>query len=111
MKITTIRLLQEANKSFIVHHERSPFVPWHHHPEYEIVLIFKGKGRRIVGDHVDRYEENDLIFLGPYVPHQWICDSEKADNIDSFQEESICIQFVHDFLGDKFFEIPENAAD
>ena len=110
MKIATIRLLQEANKSFIIHHEKSPFVLWHHHPEYEFVLILNGKGRRIVGDHIDRFEENDLIFLGPFVPHQWICDNDKSENIDSFHEESICIQFVHDFLGDKFFEIPENAA-
>ena len=106
MKIAKIRLLQEPCKSFIVHHEKSPFSPWHHHPEYELVLILKGKGRRMVGDHVDRFEENDLIFTGPYLPHQWICD----ENSDSSQNEAFVIQFVHDFIGEKFFEAPENAT-
>lgn len=109
MKIATIRLLQEPNKSFIVHNERSPFAPWHHHPEYELVLIIKGRGRRMVGDHVDRFEENDLIFTGPYLPHQWICDSENSEIPESLQNEAFVIQFVHDFLGDKFFEIPEHT--
>jgi AraC-like DNA-binding protein len=107
MKIAKIRLIQEANKSFIVHNERSPFAPWHHHPEYELVLILKGKGKRMVGDHIDRFEENDLIFTGSFLPHQWICDNE---NLESLQNEAFVIQFVQDFLGDKFFELPENTA-
>lgn len=110
MKIAKIRLLQEPNKSFIVYNERSPFAPWHHHPEYELVLILKGKGRRMVGDHVDRFEENDLIFTGPYLPHQWICDNENSGNTESLQNEAFVIQFVHNFLGDIFFEIPENTS-
>jgi len=110
MKIAKIRLLQESNKSFIVHNERSPFAPWHHHPEYELVLILRGKGRRMVGDHVDRFEENDLIFSGPFLPHQWICDNENSDNQGELPNEAVCIQFVHDFLGDKFFEAPENIS-
>ncbi len=110
MKIAKIRLLQQPNKSFIVHNERSPFAPWHHHPEYELVLILKGKGRRMVGDHVDRFEENDLVFIGPFLPHQWICDNENSENIENLQNEAFVIQFVYDFLGDKFFELPENTS-
>lgn len=110
MKIAKIRLLQESNKSFIVHNERSPFSPWHHHPEYELVLILKGKGKRMVGDHVDRFEENDLIFTGPFLPHQWICDNENSENNEGLRNEAFVIQFVHDFLGDKLFEAPENTS-
>lgn len=110
MKIANIRLLKEPNKSFIVHVERSPFAPLHQHPEYELVLIVKGKGRRMVGDHIDRFEENDLIFTGPFLPHQWICDNENSEDPESLKNEAFVIQFVHDFLGDKFFEIPENAT-
>ena len=109
MKIAKIRLLQQPNKSFIVHNERSPFAPWHHHPEYELVLILRGKGRRMVGDNVDRFEENDLVFTGPFLPHQWICDNENSENIENLQNEAFVIQFVLGFLGDKFFELPENT--
>ncbi|MCE5347668.1 MAG: AraC family transcriptional regulator [Bacteroidales bacterium] len=110
MKIAKIRLLQDPNKSFIVHNEKSPFAPWHHHPEYELVLILKGRGQRLVGDHIDRFEEKDLIFIGPYLPHQWICDNENSENKDSPNNEAFVIQFVHNALGDKFFEIPENVS-
>jgi gentisate 1,2-dioxygenase len=110
MKIAKIRLLQESNKSFIVHNERSPFAPWHHHPEYELVLILRGRGRRMVGDHVDRFEENDLIFTGPFLPHQWICDNEIGNEHGNLSDEAFVIQFVHDFLGEKFFEAPENIS-
>jgi AraC-like DNA-binding protein len=110
MKIAKIRLLQESNKSFIVHNERSPFAPWHHHPEYELVLILRGRGRRMVGDHVDRFEENDLIFTGPFLPHQWICDNEIGNEQGNLSDEAFVIQFVHDFLGEKFFEVPENIS-
>lgn len=110
MKIAKIRLLQESNKSFIVHNERSPFAPWHHHPEYELVLILRGKGRRMVGDHVDRFEENDLIFTGPFLPHQWICDNENCNGQSRMPDEAFVIQFVHDFLGEKFIEAPENIV-
>ncbi|MBV6655767.1 MAG: AraC family ligand binding domain-containing protein, partial [Mameliella sp.] len=34
---------------------------WHFHPEYEIVYISKGKGKRHIGDHISYYEDGDLI--------------------------------------------------
>lgn len=110
MKVSKIRLLQEPNKSFIVYKETKPFSKWHHHPEYELVLITKGKGRRMVGDHFDRFEENDLVLMGPYTPHEWMCDTEYFEPNGGFLGEGIVIQFLPDFLGDKFFEIPENLT-
>jgi len=76
MKVSNVRLLQDPNESFIVLRERNPFSKWHHHPEYELVLVVKGRGRRMVGDHVDRFQENDLVLIGPYHPHLWMCDNE-----------------------------------
>ena len=110
MKVSKIRLRQEPYKSFIVHYEKDPFTPWHHHPEYELVLIVKGKGRRMVGDHVARFSKNDLIFIGPYLPHQWMCDCDEDDQTIGPCDEAFVIQFAYDFLGGKFFEIPENRS-
>lgn len=109
MKIAKIRLPQETDKSFIFHHEKYPFAPWHHHPEFELVLSFKGKGKRMVGDNVDRFEENTVVFTGPFLPHQWICDVDPNDP-GIHTEEAYVIQFVYDFLGEGFFEIPENVS-
>ena len=110
MKIAQLRLQQETNKSFIVHHEVSPFAPWHHHPEYELVLQMKGRGKRMVGDNVDRFVEHDLIFIGPYLPHQWVPDQYYPGNPENYQERAFVIQFLHDFLGERFFDLPENVT-
>ena len=84
MKIANLRLNQQSDNSFIVHHEKYPFAPWHHHPEYELVFILKGKGKRMVGDNVDRFKENDLIFTGPFLPHQWLCDVYSPGHPDNY---------------------------
>ena len=109
MKVSKVRLLQDPNESFIVLRERNPFSRWHNHPEYELVLIVKGRGRRMVGDHVDRFVENDLVLVGPYTPHVWMCDAEYFETDGHFLGEGIVIQFLPEFLGDKFFDLPENV--
>ena len=110
MKVSTIRLHKELGHSFIVHVEKDPFTPWHHHPEYEIVLIINGKGRRLIGDHVARFEKDDLIVIGPYLPHQWICDDDNNVESGDTHNEAFVIQFTDDFIGTKFFEIPETTG-
>jgi AraC-like DNA-binding protein len=108
MKLENLRLSKEPDKSFIIHHEIKSFSHWHHHPEYELVLILKGKGKRMIGDNIDRFKPNDLVLVGSYLPHAWLCDREYNEHPDGFKGEAIVIQFLHDFLGSQFFEIPEN---
>ncbi len=108
MKVAKVRLFQEPHKSFIYYRENNPFTLWHHHPEYELCLITKGRGKRMVGDNIDRFENNDLVFIGSYTPHECLCDPEYFSPT-GFQGEGIVIQFVYDFLGDKFFQVSENS--
>jgi AraC-like ligand binding domain len=108
MKLESTRLIQDPDKSFIVHYETMSFARWHHHPEYELVLILDGRGKRMIGDHIDRFEPKDLVLLGSYLPHEYFCDREYTDHPDGFQGKAIVYQFFKDFLGPRFFEIPEN---
>ncbi len=108
MKAIEINLMKDTNQSFIFYHEKNPFSRWHYHPEFELVLIHKGSGKRMVGDHIDHFEDGDLVFLGSNLPHEWLCDEKYFDKENGFQGEGIVIQFLEDFLGDKFFSIPEN---
>lgn len=110
MKIENIRLIKDPDTSFIVYHDKNEFAPWHQHPEYELVLILKGKGKRMIGDHIDSFEENDLILLGPYTPHEWLIEQSKRDESDRLIGECIVIQFLPEFLGPQFLDIPENIA-
>lgn len=110
MKISKISLLKEPDKSFILYKENKPFSKWHHHSEYELVLITKGRGRRMVGGNVGRFEENDLVLLGSFTPHEWMCDPDFFSEDEGFLGEGIVIQFLPDFLGEKFFNLPENLS-
>lgn len=108
MKVEEIRLLQDQDKSFIVFHETNVFSRWHHHPEYELVLITKGKGKRMVGDHIDHFEDYDLVLVGSFLPHEWLCEGSYYSQQDEFCGEGIVVQFIYNFLGDQFFSVPEN---
>ena len=110
MKVREVRLFKSPEQSFIFYHDTSSFTTWHHHPEYELVLIKKGKGIRLVGDYIERFKDNDLVFLGSYLPHEWRCDSDFYTPEGMFKGECIVIQFLKDSFGDKFFELPENEG-
>ncbi|HZG23410.1 MAG TPA: AraC family transcriptional regulator [Chitinophagaceae bacterium] len=109
MKVIEQRLPQEFDKSFIVFRETGKFFPcpWHYHPEYELVLVNKSTGRRMVGDHIGYFGEGDLVFMGPRLPHVWVSDSKYLNDEDENPADAIVIQFVEDFLGDRFFNAPE----
>lgn len=109
MKAVECRLPKEFDKSFIVFRERGCFfpVPWHYHPEYELVLVTKSTGRRMVGDHIGYFNEGDLVLMGPMLPHVWVNDNEYINGSNKDAADAIVVQFVEDFLGEKFLQIPE----
>ena len=109
MKSIERRLPQEIDKSFIVFNEVGPFFPypWHYHPEYELVMIRRSTGRRMVGDHIGHFEEGDLVFMGPLIPHVWVNDPEFVQGKKEYLANAIVIQFVDNFLGQTFMQIPE----
>jgi len=59
--------------SFFMAYNKEPLLChedfWHFHPEFEIVYVPHGSGRRFVGNKVGRFENGDLILLGPNIPH------------------------------------------
>ncbi len=109
MKSVERRLPQEIDKSFIVFNEVGPYFPypWHYHPEYELVMIRRSTGRRMVGDHIGHFEEGDLVFMGPLIPHVWVNDPEFVQGKKEYLADAIVIQFVDNFLGQTFMQIPE----
>jgi AraC-like DNA-binding protein len=61
----------------------------------------------MVGDHIGYFDEGDIVFMGPFLPHVWVNDpiylSGKADH----SAEAIVVQLERNSFGDKFFELPE----
>lgn len=109
MKIIEQRLPQDYDKSFIVFQERGQFFPyqWHYHPEYELVLVTQSTGRRMVGDHIGRFDKGDLVLMGPCLPHVWVNDTAYINGVARQMANAIVIQFESDFLGENFLKIPE----
>lgn len=76
---------------------------WHFHPELELVFIADGKGKRHIGHHISYYNEGDLIFIGPNLPHFGFTDRFSGASSE------IILQWREDFLGTKILELPESA--
>ncbi len=83
---------EDSFRAFVVDQPRFDFF-WHYHPEYELTLIVKGRGRRLVGDSHARFEDGDLVLIGPGLPHTWVSDDE-----DVSHSKAVVIQFSEAFI-------------
>jgi AraC-like DNA-binding protein/quercetin dioxygenase-like cupin family protein len=95
----------DAGSSFrLLHHQVSADAfkwHYHYHPEYEIVCVFQGSGRRHVGNHLSNYTSGDLVLIGSNLPHGGFGYGSVGTH------EEVVIQFTEDFLGEKFLSKPE----
>ncbi len=106
MKLTQEPVQLSCGTSFTVfeHNAANPCpVSWHHHAEYELLYLPQGMGRRYIGRHISRYEDGELLLLGPNVPHLSYGYGQAAS--DSFAE--VGVQFRADLLGITWLDLPE----
>ena len=82
-------------RSFICYEVRVPAFEflWHYHPEYELTLIAKGSGTRLVGDSYHKFQDGDLVLLPPSLPHTWISETSSHEYC-----QAIVIQFSKTFV-------------
>jgi AraC-like DNA-binding protein len=94
--------------SFFMAYNKAPLLChedfWHFHPEFEIVYIPHGCGRRHVGNKVSRFEDGDLILLGPNIPHNAL-----NFGFESTGYEEYVIQFKIDQIEKTAHIFPEFA--
>lgn len=102
MKPILMRHVEAQNESFKAWKNGDPYIhnPWHFHPEYEIAYIHRGRGTLFVGDTMVDYGENEIILLGPNLPHEWRSQIKQEPDLYS---ESISAHFKHNFIGDSFY--------
>jgi AraC-like DNA-binding protein/quercetin dioxygenase-like cupin family protein len=77
---------------------------YHYHPEYEIVCVLRGSGTRHVGNHFSSYQDGDLVFLGPNMPHAGFGLNSHGPH------EEIVIQIKEDVLTNSIVSRPEMSA-
>lgn len=96
MKPAFENIENQQGQSFVAYSFAVPFFEfkWHYHPEYELTLIPKGEGKRIVGDNHSNFSEGDLVLIGPNLPHTWSSEPDKNG-----QSTAVVIQFSDKFIG------------
>lgn len=67
--------------------------PLHFHEDFELTLAFNGRGKRIIGNHVDEFPTRSLALKGPNVQHCYKRNDEPLD----IECEMVVIQFRKDF--------------
>ncbi len=105
MKLIFENIRPDADSSFRIFSPKlNDFFFWHYHPEYEIVYIHGADGTRHIGEHIARFEQSDLVFIGPYIPHL------NFDYGIKTPYEKVVIQLREDFLSKAFALVPELSA-
>ncbi|GAB3834456.1 AraC family transcriptional regulator [Hymenobacter jeollabukensis] len=107
MKLQFEPIQPSSDSSFTLLHHTDPAaidVRWHYHPEYELVYLPRGRGRRHIGRHLSRYAGGELVFIGPDLPHLSFSYGRQTDF------EQIVVQLRPDFLGADFLQRPELRA-
>lgn len=108
MKPHLLKVSLEPESSFNIRQNKGPafYNQWHFHPEVELIYIHNGRGTRLIGNNINRFESNELLLIGSNLAHMWRCDPEYLKSPDLIPEVTV-IYFNRDFLGDKFFNLPE----
>jgi len=104
-----LEVLPGDNTSIQISHESHQYFenPWHFHPDLELNLIVKSTGIRFIGDSIDSFQADDLVLLGPNIPHYWKNDQKYYDNQSDENAEAIVVRFPEFFLGSDQYDLPE----
>ena len=97
------------NKTFSIKQINEPhFDPtFHAHPEFQLSYVIKGEGNRIVGNSLQPFHANDMVFIGPNLPHVW------KNHLSYFKKDSqldtsvIVIYFHNNFFSDEIYDKEE----
>ncbi|TSE07245.1 AraC family transcriptional regulator [Aquimarina algiphila] len=82
------KVIPPEGSSFKAFYFKAPFMPyggrWHFHPEFEIVYLPSGKGRRFIGTKISQFTDGDLVLLGPNIPHNCFNVGFESDNYEEY---------------------------
>lgn len=109
MKPIYQKLVALPTQSVIFYDEEIPHftVPWHFHPEIEILLVVKSSGTSYVGDGIHRFTEGEISIIGENVPHWWKSDKKYFDLEISTGIKALIIQFNKEIFEENFINMPE----
>lgn len=108
MELKYLPSVISESESFYVNRQEQPYFGghWHYHDEYEIMYTIKGDGIRIVGDHMDHFQDGELVFIGSGAPHLFRNDEKDVEEPVDY----VVVKFNTLFKGQNFFSLPEFSS-
>ena len=106
------KLVTQPENSVIFIDEGIPHftVPWHFHPEIEILFVIKSVGTVYIGDGINRFTEGEISIIGENIPHWWKSDPVYLEQAGTLNTKALVIQFSKDIFSSNFINLPEMAA-
>jgi len=97
------------NDSFIVRYfDRSQSSKqYHYHEEYELMYNIENCGIRCVGDSIERYGRNELVFIGQGIPHFWHTDNPYFTKDTDLKAKAVIIHFGKNLFTNLISSFPE----
>lgn len=97
------------SQSVIFFDEEKPHftVPWHFHPEIEILYVVKSSGTSYVGDGIRRFTDGEISIIGENVPHWWKSDNKYFEGKSKGGMKALIIQFNKEIFNTNFINLPE----
>lgn len=100
------------SQSVIFFDEEKPHftVPWHFHPEIEILYVVKSSGTSYVGDGIRHFTDGEISIIGENVPHWWKSDKKYFDINARIGMKALIVQFNKEIFQNNFINLPEMSA-
>ena len=110
MQITYEKLTTDENKIVHCYEFNMPrFIsPFHLHDEFELIVIVKSNGKVYVGSNVSNFNDGDVFFFAPGLPHCFY--NSIGYEKEGINAHAVVIWFKNDFLGTDFLEKKETAV-
>ncbi|MDQ1297084.1 MAG: AraC family transcriptional regulator [Bacteroidota bacterium] len=106
------KLVTLPAQSVIFYNEEKPHftVPWHFHPEIEILCVIKGSGICYSGDGIHPFTEGEISLIGENIPHWWKSDTKYLDPGNEQGIKALIIQFKKEIFDENFINLHEMRA-
>ncbi len=106
------KLETPSNESILFIDEEIPhfIVPWHFHPEIEILYVVKSTGTSYIGDGINNFCEGEISIIGENTPHWWKSDPYYHQHKNNLNTKALIIQFRKEVFGSNFLGLPEMRA-
>lgn len=103
------KLVTPPTQSVIIFDEEKPHftVPWHFHPEIEILYVVKSSGTSYIGDCIKSFNAGDITIIGENVPHWWKSNIKYINGTINDGIKALIIQFNREIFGSDFLNTPE----